>query len=67
MALPQPQINKDNGCRQMDGKFLPSLQSEPWDTYLHVQFPSKAMILKMKGLTDTAYSVFSHIKVVHCF
>ncbi len=41
MALPQPQINKDNGGRQMDGKFLPSLQSDPWDTYLHVQFPAK--------------------------
>ncbi len=29
MALPQRKINKDNGWRQMDGEFLPLLQSEP--------------------------------------
>lgn len=35
MALPHPQINKDNGCRQMDGEFLPLLQTEHLDTYLY--------------------------------
>lgn len=35
MALPHPQFNKDNGCRQMDGEFLPLLQTDHLDTYLY--------------------------------
>lgn len=48
IALPHPQINKDNGCRlQMDGEFLPLLQTEHLD-----DFPEKQRFLIIKGLVQ---------------
>lgn len=49
MALPHPQINKDNGCRQMDSEFLPLLQNEHLGTYIYCEI-SHSDFLIMKGL-----------------
>lgn len=59
MALPHPQFNKDNGCRQMDGEFLPLLQTDHLDTYLYEI--SQCVFFKWRDW-NTAYFIINNTR-----